>query len=21
MAKQILMCPVCRQPLNLTERT
>ncbi|MBJ8471284.1 methyltransferase domain-containing protein [Acinetobacter pittii] len=21
MAKQILMCPICRQPLNLTERT
>ncbi|MDS7925442.1 putative RNA methyltransferase [Acinetobacter sp. V115_6] len=21
MAKQILMCPVCRQPLNVTERT
>ncbi|MDQ9888208.1 putative RNA methyltransferase [Acinetobacter pittii] len=21
MSKQILMCPVCRQPLNLTERT
>lgn len=21
MAKQVLMCPVCRQSLNLTERT